>query len=53
MSFPDDFKSRGSRVEVQRHLGNAVPLGLGKAVVGALLQQMGCVSARPNQRSVR
>lgn len=41
MSFPDDFKIAGSRVEVQRQLGNAVPLELGKAVVGALVRQLG------------
>lgn len=47
MSFPDDFKISGSRVEVQRQLGNAVPLELGKAVVGALMQQLGYVATAP------
>jgi DNA (cytosine-5)-methyltransferase 1 len=41
MSFPDDFKIGGSRADVQRQLGNAVPLGLGKAVVAALMTQLG------------
>ncbi|WP_322411715.1 DNA cytosine methyltransferase [Microbacterium invictum] len=41
MSFPDDFKIDGTRVEVQRQLGNAVPLELGKAVVKALMTQLG------------
>lgn len=43
MSFPDDFKIGGSRADVQRQLGNAVPLELGKAVVGALMSQLGYV----------
>ncbi|WP_414172701.1 DNA cytosine methyltransferase [Clavibacter tessellarius] len=41
MSFPDDFKIVGTRADVQRQLGNAVPLGLGKAVVRSLMSQMG------------
>lgn len=41
MSFPDDFKIAGGRVEVQRQLGNAVPMELGKAVVRALMSQLG------------
>ncbi|WPF82668.1 DNA cytosine methyltransferase [Sanguibacter sp. 4.1] len=44
MSFPDDFKIDGVRAEVQRQLGNAVPLGLGKAVVRALMLQLGHIS---------
>lgn len=43
MSFPDDFKIGGSRADVQRQLGNAVPLELGKAVIGALMSQLGYV----------
>lgn len=45
MSFPDDFKIGGSRADVQRQLGNAVPLGLGKAVVGALMAQLGYIES--------
>jgi len=41
MSFPDDFKVAGSRADVQRQLGNAVPLELGKAVTRALMKQLG------------
>lgn len=41
MSFPDDFRIDGSRADVQRQLGNAVPLELGKAVVRALMSQLG------------
>ena len=41
MSFPDDFRIDGSRADVQRQLGNAVPMELGKAVVRALMNQLG------------
>ncbi len=41
MSFPDDFKIAGSRADVQRQLGNAVPLELGKAVLRSLVKQLG------------
>lgn len=41
MSFPDDFRIDGTRVDVQRQLGNAVPLELGKAVVRSLMEQLG------------
>ena len=41
MSFPDGFKIEGSRADVQRQLGNAVPMELGKAVVRALMSQLG------------
>lgn len=41
MSFPDDFKIDGARADVQRQLGNAVPLELGKAVIRALMYQLG------------
>jgi DNA (cytosine-5)-methyltransferase 1 len=41
MSFPDDFQITGSRADVQRQLGNAVPLELGKAVMHALMEQLG------------
>lgn len=43
MSFPDDFAVPNSRADVQRQLGNAVPLELGKAVARALLTQLGYV----------
>jgi DNA (cytosine-5)-methyltransferase 1 len=41
MSFPDDFAVPSSRGDVQRQLGNAVPLELGKAVMRALFAQLG------------
>jgi DNA (cytosine-5)-methyltransferase 1 len=41
MSFPDTFSTAGSRADVQRQLGNAVPVELGKAVVRALMVQLG------------
>lgn len=50
MSFPDDFQIAGSRADVQRQLGNAVPLELGKAVVRALMTQLGYIGARSAAR---
>jgi len=44
MSLPRDFVLQGDRATVQRQLGNAVPLELGKAVVGALAAQLGLLS---------
>lgn len=41
MTFPSDFEVLGNRADVQRQLGNAVPVELGKVVVRALLEQLG------------
>ncbi|MCT2043097.1 DNA cytosine methyltransferase [Pseudoclavibacter alba] len=43
MTFPDDFEFDVPRVEIQRQLGNAVPVELGKAVIRALMQQLGYI----------
>lgn len=43
MTFPDNFRLIGNRADVQRQLGNAVPLELGKAVLRALSLQLGYV----------
>ena len=40
-TFPDDFSVVGDRSAAQRQVGNAVPVELGKAVVGALAAQLG------------
>ncbi|MFZ7087240.1 DNA cytosine methyltransferase [Curtobacterium sp. RRHDQ10] len=45
MTFPDSFKLVGSRADIQRQLGNAVPLELGKAVLRALTVQLGYIDA--------
>ena len=52
MSFPDDFKIDGTRADVQRQLGNAVPLELGKAVVRALMGQLGYLDRESASRVV-
>lgn len=52
MSFPDDFKIAGSRADVQRQLGNAVPVELGKAVVRALMTQLGYLEQQPASRDL-
>ncbi|MWV48903.1 DNA (cytosine-5-)-methyltransferase [Rathayibacter sp. VKM Ac-2803] len=41
MTFPDDFVLPLGRMDVQRQLGNAVPVELGKVVVRALMEQLG------------
>jgi DNA (cytosine-5)-methyltransferase 1 len=41
MTFPDDFILPPDRATVQRQLGNAVPVELGKVVVRALMEQLG------------
>jgi DNA (cytosine-5)-methyltransferase 1 len=46
MSFPDDFAVPATRADVQRQLGNAVPLELGKAVARALLTQLGYIGTQ-------
>ncbi|NQX28306.1 DNA cytosine methyltransferase [Microbacteriaceae bacterium VKM Ac-2854] len=46
MSFPDEFRLVGKRADAQRQLGNAVPVELGKAVVRALMEQMGYLGVR-------
>lgn len=41
MTFPDTFRLAGGRADIQRQVGNAVPLELGKAVLRALSLQLG------------
>ncbi|MEU8660192.1 DNA cytosine methyltransferase [Actinoplanes philippinensis] len=52
MSFPDNFKIAGTRADVQRQLGNAVPVELGKAVVRALMIQLGYLKDTSDRRIV-
>lgn len=52
MSFPDDFKVPQARADVQRQLGNAVPLELGKAVARALLTQLGHLASKSTSEAV-
>jgi DNA (cytosine-5)-methyltransferase 1 len=40
MTFPDSYMLIGSRADIQRQLGNAVPVDLGKVVIRALLEQL-------------
>lgn len=41
MTFPPDFAAGMDRATVQRQIGNAVPLELGKVVIRSLMEQMG------------
>ncbi|MFT4087061.1 MAG: DNA cytosine methyltransferase [Gordonia sp. (in: high G+C Gram-positive bacteria)] len=52
MSFPDDFAINGSRADVQRQLGNAVPLELGKAVIRSLVMQLGYLGIGPQESAL-
>ena len=53
MSLPDDFLVKGDGATIRRQLGNAVPLQLGMAVVGALAEQLGVLSRPAEQRDER
>jgi DNA (cytosine-5)-methyltransferase 1 len=46
MTFPDDYQLVGDRSSIQRQLGNAVPVALGKIVITALLTQLGHIEPR-------
>jgi DNA (cytosine-5)-methyltransferase 1 len=50
MTFPDDFVLPKERMSVQRQLGNAVPVELGKVVVRALMEQLGYLEPLKEQR---
>jgi DNA (cytosine-5)-methyltransferase 1 len=39
-TFPDDVKITGSRTEIQRQVGNAVPSLLGEVIAGAIKSQL-------------
>lgn len=45
MTFPDTFQVEGDAASVQRQLGNAVPVELGKAVVRSVATQMGFIKS--------
>lgn len=53
MSLPEDYVVKGDGATVRRQLGNAVPLELGKAVVGALAEQLGVLSRPAEARDVQ
>jgi DNA (cytosine-5)-methyltransferase 1 len=36
MGFPDDFQFTGTKVEIARQIGNAVPPPLGGAIAGVV-----------------
>lgn len=41
MTFPNEFAISGKRSDIQRQLGNAVPVELGKAVIRSLASSLG------------
>ncbi|MFE9400277.1 DNA cytosine methyltransferase [Streptomyces sp. NPDC006530] len=38
--FPDDFKWFGSKIQIARQIGNAVPIGLGRALAQAIYRRL-------------
>ncbi|MCX5382223.1 DNA cytosine methyltransferase [Streptomyces sp. NBC_00083] len=38
--FPDDFKWFGSKIQIARQIGNAVPIGLGRALAEAIHRRL-------------
>ena len=48
-SFPDDFVFTGSKVEIARQIGNAVPPLLGKAVAGSVYALLTATGERPER----
>lgn len=47
-TFPEDFRICGDRQTIQRQVGNAVPVELGKAVARAVLEQLGYLEPAAN-----
>ncbi|MGW2368493.1 DNA cytosine methyltransferase [Streptomyces sp. NPDC001667] len=39
--FPDDYLWCGSKIQIARQIGNAVPVGLSRALAGAIYQHLG------------
>lgn len=52
MTFPDNFHVFGGRADVQRQIGNAVPLELGKSVVRALSLQLGYLDPQTDAEEI-
>jgi DNA (cytosine-5)-methyltransferase 1 len=46
MGFPDDFEFVGSKVEIARQIGNAVPPPLGGAIAIVVRELLDRVNAR-------
>jgi DNA (cytosine-5)-methyltransferase 1 len=46
MGFPDDFKFEGSKVEIARQIGNAVPPPLAAAIAQTVFELLSGMSAR-------
>ncbi|MEU5001559.1 DNA cytosine methyltransferase [Streptomyces sp. NPDC021622] len=38
--FPDSYRWCGSKIQIARQIGNAVPVGLGRALAGAIHQRL-------------
>ncbi|MEV0699089.1 DNA cytosine methyltransferase [Saccharopolyspora sp. NPDC050389] len=51
--FPMDFKWCGSKVEIARQIGNAVPVGLARAIAGQVYDYLLEVSGQRTERGLR
>jgi DNA (cytosine-5)-methyltransferase 1 len=45
--FPPEFRWCGTKISIGRQIGNAVPVELGRAIAGAVLDAMGAAGANP------
>ncbi|PFG94665.1 DNA (cytosine-5)-methyltransferase 1 [Saccharopolyspora erythraea NRRL 2338] len=51
--FPMDFKWCGSKIEIARQIGNAVPVGLARAIAGQVYRYLLEVSGQQAERGLR
>ncbi|MEV6231037.1 DNA cytosine methyltransferase [Saccharopolyspora shandongensis] len=51
--FPADFKWHGSKIEIARQIGNAVPVGLARAIAGQVYSYLLEVSGQRTENALR
>jgi DNA (cytosine-5)-methyltransferase 1 len=51
-SFPDEFKWVGSKIEVARQIGNAVPCGLARAIANSVRSMLETRTAAPSDEQL-
>ncbi|MFI0463223.1 DNA cytosine methyltransferase [Saccharopolyspora sp. 5N102] len=51
--FPDDFQWCGSKIEIARQIGNAVPVGLARAIAGQVYDYLLAVSGKRAEKGLR
>lgn len=50
MGFPDDFRFRGTKIQIARQIGNAVPPHLGGAIARSVIQILNKMDVRNSSR---